>query len=154
LSEKPKIIYPLVLLWALLGIIFITIGSYSLDLSLGISGTNNDLPLYWTSMLFFGTFFLTTALIIFGSIFLIFGYETFRGRAWAWDAGIIISTIFIVIFGFMLGSITATALLFLNNFSIQTLVTVMVLFLSDLGVIFLITRPSVKIYMKGEIKKE
>jgi len=105
-------------------------------------------------MLFFGTFFLTTTLIIFGCIFFIFGYETFKGKAWAWDAGIIISTIFIVIFGFMLASITITALLFLNEFSnefsIQALVAVMILFLSDLGVIFLITRPTVKLYMKGE----
>jgi len=150
LSERPKILYPLVILWSVLGVIFVTIGLYSLDLSLGIHGTPNALPEYWTAMLFFGTFFLTTALIIFGCIFLIFAYETFRARAWAWDAGIIISTIFIVIFGFMLASITTTALLFLNDFTIQTLVTVMVLFLSDLGVIFLITRPSIKLYMKGE----
>jgi len=150
LSERPKILYPLIALWALLGIIFIALGIYSLDLSVAISEGSSDLSSNLMAILFFQTFFFTTALIIFGCIFFIFAYEIFKGKAWAWDAGIIISTIFIVIFGFMLGSITATALLFLNDFSIQTLVTVMVLFLSDLGVIFLITRPNVKVYMKGE----
>ena len=134
----------------MLGIMFIIIGSYSLDISMSINKNPDALSLYWTAMLFFGAFFLTTALIIFGCIFLIFAYETFKGKAWAWNAGIIISTIFIVIFGFMLGSITITALLFLHKFTIQTLVAVMILFLSDLGIIFLITRPNIKVYMKSE----
>jgi len=150
LIERPKIIYPLIALWSLLGTIFITLGLYSLDLSFFIIQHPEELPPFWNAMLFFGTFFLTTALMIFGCIFLIFSYHTFKGKAWAWDAGVIISTIFIVIFGFMLGSIMTTALLFANEFSIQTLVAVIILFLSDLGIIFLITRPNIKEYMHME----
>jgi len=146
LNSRPKILYPLVALWALLGLTFIILGAYSSELLIYIVS-----PQYisssWDAMLFFGFVFIATAFLIFGSIFVIFSYETFKGRSWAWNAGIIISTIFIVIFSFMLASIMLTALQFRDNFTIQVLEASVISFLIDLGIIFLITRPAIKEYM-------
>ena len=146
MSEKPNTLYLLITLWALLGAIFIILGVYSLELSMYILSTA-AFPENWSAMLFFEMFFLTTSLLIFGGIFLIFSYETFRVKSWVWDAGIIISTIFIVIFSFMLASTTLTTLIYQNDFAIQTLIAVMISLFVDLGIVFLITRPSIKVYM-------
>jgi len=101
-------------------------------------------------MIFFMTFTETITLLVFGCIFTVFAYETYRCKSWVWNAGIIISTIFIVIFSFLLASLMLTALLFPNNeFSIPALITIMLTFLVDLGIIFLLTRPSVKLYFKN-----
>ena len=145
MNNKPKILYLLVTLWALLGLVFIILGIYSLDLLIYILSPKG--PTNWEAMLFFGMVFLTTALLIFGSIFVIFSYETYKAKTWAWNAGVIISTIFIVIFSFMLASIMLTALQFRDNFTIQTLEASVISFLIDLGIIFLITRPAIKEYM-------
>jgi len=150
LSKKPKILYLLVVLWITLAVILLILGYLSLELSIYIIQHTSEI-LAWDSMLFFGMVFLTTALLIFGAIFILFAYETFRGKAWVWNAGVIISTIFIVIFGFMLASIMFTALQFRDDFTITTLEAAVVSFLTDLGIIFLITRPNIKEYM---LKKE
>ena len=146
MSGKPRTLYLLIALWALLGTIFIILGVYSLQLLMSILSTGN-FEAEWSAMLFFEMFFLTTSLLIFGGIFLIFSYETFKVKSWVWNAGIIISTIFIVIFSFMLASTTLTALIYKNEFAIQTLVSVMISLFVDIGIVFLITRPSVKVYM-------
>lgn len=145
MNNKPKILYLLVTLWILLGLVFIILGIYSLDLLIYLLSPKG--PTGWEAMLFFGMVFLTTVLLIFGAIFVIFSYETYKGKTWVWNAGIIISTIFIVIFSFMLASIMLTALQFRDNFTIQTLEASVISFLIDLGIIFLITRPAIKEYM-------
>lgn len=147
MSEKPNTLYLLVTLWALLGTIFIILGFYSLQLSMLILSSDIIIPPKWEAMLFFQMFFITTSLLIFGGIFLIFSYETFKVKSWAWNAGIIISTIFIVIFSFMLASTTLTTLIYQNEFAILTLISVMISLFVDLGIVFLITRPSIKVYM-------
>jgi len=146
LNDKPKILYLLVTLWALLGLTFIILGAYSLELLIYMT-SKEYVTTSWDAMLFFGMVFITIAFLIFGSIFEIFSVETFKGKAWAWNAGIIISTIFIVIFSFMLASIMLTALQFRDNFTIQTLEASIISFLIDLGIIFLITRPAIKEYL-------
>ena len=147
MNNKPKILYLLVTLWALLGLVFIILGVYSLVLLRHILSPEYVYSTGWEAMLFFGMVFITTAFLIFGSIFLIFSYETYKAKTWAWNAGVIISTIFIVIFSFMLASIMFTALQFRDNFTIQTLEASLISFLIDLGIIFLITRPAIKEYM-------
>ena len=148
MNDKPKILYLLVTLWALLGLTFIILGLYSLELLIYMT-SSEYVATSWDAMLFFGMVFIATAFLIFGSIFVIFSIETYKAKAWAWNAGIIISTIFIVIFSFMLASIMLTALEFRDNFTIQTLEASIISFLIDLGIIFLITRPSIKAYLKN-----
>lgn len=148
LSDKPKILYLLVGLWALLALTFIILGLYSLELLVYMISPKYA-PTDWDAMLFFGMVFITTVFLIFGIIFAIFASETYKGKAWVWNAGVIISTIFIVIFSFMLASIMLTALQFRDNFTIQTLEASVISFLIDLGIIFLITRPAIKEYMKN-----
>lgn len=147
MNDKPKLLYALSTLWALLGLIFLILGVLSLFLAIYILSPESEYSSFYP-MLFFGAFFLTTALLVFGCIFVIFAYETYKAKMWAWNAGVIISTIFIVIFSFMLGSIMITALLFRDPyFSIPVLLVIMIVFLNDLGIIFLITRPIIKKFM-------
>ena len=148
---KTKYLYLLVLAWIVFGILFIYVGYLSLDIALYTVS-----PSYPTSeeanwakpMLFFGTCLATTTLLVFGCIFFIFSYETCKGKSWVWNAGVIISTIFLVIFGFMLASLMVTTLLFTSAFTVRTLIIITIIFLVDLGVIFLITRPQIKSYFE------
>jgi hypothetical protein len=147
MTDKPKYLNWLILLWLLFAAIFFYLGYFSLTLALWIFSaeyTALGLPSWTTSMLFFWSFMATITLLVFGGIFVLFSYETYRLRTWVWNAGVIISTIFIVIFSFLLASLMITALLFKNEFAVQTLITIMLTFLVDLGIVFLITRPSIK----------
>jgi hypothetical protein len=154
--EKPKYLTALVLLWAILGIMFIILGLLSLNLTIWIFSaeyTDLGLPNWATSMIFFMTFTETTTLLVFGSIFLVFSYETYKVKSWAWNAGLIISTIFLVIFSFLLASLMITTLIFpYNEFTVPALIEIMVIFLVDLGIIFLLTRPAIKIYFEKQKK--
>jgi hypothetical protein len=105
-------------------------------------------PSFYDPMVFFSYLMFAISMLVFGVIFIIFSYETYTGRKWAWNAGIIFSTIFLVIFGFLMVSLMITALVFMDTrFSIPMLIAVMIAFLTDLGIIFFITRPNVKAYM-------
>ena len=146
MSERPKILYLLIGLWIIFSAIFIILGYYALDLVAYIASPASGWAI-WYPMLFFGNLMITTILFVFGCIFLIFSYEIFKGKSWVWNAGVIISTIFIVIFSFVMGSLMITAIFFRDAFTVNTLIAVMLSFLVDLGIIFLITRPNIKSYM-------
>jgi hypothetical protein len=149
--EKPKILYGLIGLWIVLAIIFYSIGYWSLQTLIYIWSPESGYTA-WYPLLFWGSLFVTTSMGVFGSIFLIFAYETYAGKSWAWAAGIIISTIFIVIFSFMMASLMITALIFSgveDQTLIPMLILVMIAFLVDLGIIFLTTRPNIKEYLKS-----
>jgi len=151
--KKPKYLISLVLLWILFGAIFLGLGISSLTLTIWIFSSEYNaliMPNWVTPMIFFMTFTETTTLLVFGCIFAIFAYETYQCKSWVWNAGIIVSTIFIVIFSFLLASLMLTALLFTDEFSVQTLITIMLTFLVDLGIIFLLTRPHIKIYFEKQ----
>ena len=99
-------------------------------------------------MLYFGTLLSTITWFVFASLFAFFSYGTVKGRKSVWSAGIIISTIFIVILGLMLASLLATLLVFLNYFSVLGLITVIIAFLIDLALVFCLTRSTTKIYFE------
>ncbi len=153
MSDKPRYLFPLVLLWIVLGLIFIILGLFSLNLTIWIFSpeyTSYGIIDWATSMIFFMTFTETTTLLVFGSLFLIFSYETYKGKSWVWNAGVIISTIFLVIFSFLLASLMISTLLFPNDFTVPALIEGMITVLVDLGIIFLLTRPSIKIYFEKQ----
>ena len=153
MSDKPRYLFPLVLLWITLGLIFIILGLLSLNLTIWVFSpeyTSYGIIDWATSMIFFMTFTETTTLLVFGSIFLIFSYETYKGKSWVWNAGVIISTIFLVIFSFLLASLMISTLLFPNDFTVPALIEGMITVLVDLGIIFLLTRPSIKIYFEKQ----
>jgi uncharacterized protein YacL len=83
---------------------------------------------------------------VFSALFVIFAYATFREKIWAWTTGIIISTIFLAVFGLMLASFMVNAVTFFDWFSINGLVSVVLSFVADLGIIFFLTRPATKKY--------
>ena len=146
---KSKYLHLLILAWIIFGLMFICVGYKSLEIALYTVSSNypTSEEVDWTKpMLFFGTCLATTTLFVFGCIFFIFSYETWKNKRWVWDAGVIISTIFLVIFGFMLASLMITTLVFINEFTVQILIIVIIIFLIDLSVIFLITRPQIKSY--------
>ena len=152
MTEKPRAIYIVSALWLVLSLIFILWGIYSLDILVDVSEWKELGKL--VPVLFFGFLISTISWFVFSSIFVILAYASFKRDIWAWSTGVIISTIFLAIFGLMLAAFMVTAVLFLDFFSVAGLVSVVISFITDLGVIFYLTRPSVKIYLlKDELKK-
>jgi hypothetical protein len=145
MSSKPKIIYYIILLWLALSSIFVLWGSFSFGILVQIEGWTKDLRAL-TPQVFFGYLISTIVWFVFSSVFVIFAYATYRGENWCWTTGLIISTIFIIIFGFMLAAFMVTSVKFLDWFTVYGLITVVLSFLTDLGIIFLITRPTTKLY--------
>jgi len=144
MSEKPRTIYILVLLWLALSGIFVLWGIYSLLILLQIPE--------WTELgalrepIHFGYLISTIVWFVFSSLFIIFSYATFKADSWAWTTGIIISTIFLIIFGLMLSSFMVNAYLFRDWFSVTGLITVVLSFLTDIGIVIYLTRPMTKLY--------
>lgn len=145
MSNRPKIIYYLIILWLILSSIFILWGGFSFVILVQIEGWTKDLRAL-SSQVFFGYLISTIVWFVFSCLFLIFAYATYRGDNWCWTTGLIISTIFIIIFGFMLAAFMVTSVLFFDWFSVYGLINVVLTFLTDLGIIFLITRPTTKLY--------
>jgi hypothetical protein len=144
MSNRPKIIYMIILLWLSLSIIFIFWGYYSYTYVVRIPQWNDLGTLI--PPLHFGYLLSTIVWFIFSSLFILFAYGTFKRDSWAWTTGIIISTVFIIIFAFMLAALMINAILFFDIFSVYGLITVVLSFLANIGISFLLTRPNAKIY--------
>jgi hypothetical protein len=144
MTKRPLLIYILILLWLTICFIFFSWGTYSLQVYLAIQ----DWPAVKAvaSILNFGFLISTIVWFVFSFLFIVFAYATFRGDIWAWTSGIIISTIFLVIFGFMLAAFMINAILFLDPFSVLGLVTVVISFMTDIGIVYCLTRPNTKLY--------
>lgn len=147
MGERPKVIYILMLLWLSLSAIFVMWGIFSLTLVLQIPNWYKWLE-DLTPQLHFGYLISTIVWFVFSFLFILFAYATFRKDSWVWTTGIIISTIFLVIFGLMLAAFMVNAVMFLDWFSVAGLVTVVISFLIDLGIIFYLTRPPTKLYFE------
>lgn len=146
MNEKPKNIYILILLWLALSAIFVMWGGFSLVIVLQIPSWHELGPLL--PQLHFGYLISAIVWFVFSSLFILFAYGTLRGDSWVWTTGIIISTIFLAIFGLMLAAFMVNAVMFLDWFSVAGLVTVVLSFLTDLGIIFYLTRPATKLYFE------
>ena len=145
--ERTKAIYILILLWLALSTIFVIWGGYSLKIVLDIP-TWVELKEILLSILYFGYTMSAIVWFVFSSLFLIFAYGTFRRESWVWTTGLIITTIFLAVFGLMLASFMVTAIVYPNIFSVGGLITTVLSFLIDLGIVFYLTRPVVKIYFE------
>ena len=146
MNERPKIVYILILLWIALSVIFVAWGVFSLAIVIQIPTWQEIRPVI--PQLHFGFLISTIVWFVFSSLFILFSYATFRRDSWAWTTGIIISTIFLVIFGLMLAAFMINAIMFLDWFSIAGLITVVLSFIIDLGIIFYLTRPSTRLYFE------
>lgn len=146
MNERPKIVYILILLWIALSVIFVIWGVFSLAIVIQIPTWQEIRPVI--PQLHFGYLISTIVWFVFSSLFIIFSYATFRRDSWAWTTGIIISTIFLVIFGLMLAAFMINAIMFLDWFSIAGLITVVLSFIIDLGIIFYLTRAPIKLYFE------
>ncbi|MEF8848074.1 MAG: hypothetical protein V5A68_02965 [Candidatus Thermoplasmatota archaeon] len=150
--DKPKSLYFLGLLWITLCGIFVVWDFISLNLSLAVlSWPPTEFSSIY-SLLFFGTTMSAITWPVFACVFIWIAYGTFKGKSWVWYPGVIISTTFLVIFGLMLPAFMVTAIFFMDLFSVAGLITTVISFLIDLALIFLLTRPQVKIYL--DIKSE
>ncbi len=152
MKERPKQLYLLVVLWPLLSTIFIAWGAYSLTFVLQIPNWTppphqQDLVLVY-QMLYFGTLVSTITWFVFSGLFLVFSYLLWTAKSWAWTAGLIISTIFIIILGMMLAAFMVTTIVFLDFFPVLGLITVILAFLIDLGLIYGLTRPQMKLFIE------
>jgi hypothetical protein len=155
MTEKPKTIYILVLLWLSLTAIFLVWGQFSLDIFLKLPEWTAQHPEleYLISQLNFGYLISTIVWFVFSSLFVVFAYATFRKDTWAWSTGLIISTIFLIIFSIMLAAFMINAIMFLDWFSVAGLVTVVLSFVIDLGIVFFLTRPVTKIFFENNIEE-
>jgi hypothetical protein len=142
--KRPILIYILILLWLAICFIFFSWGTWSLQIYLYIPDWQAIQAV--APILNFGFLISTIVWFVFSFLFIVFAYATFRGDIWAWTSGIIISTIFLVIFGFMLAAFIINAILFLDLFSVLGLITVVISFMTDIGIVFLLTRPNTKLY--------
>ena len=146
METKPKNAWALIILWCLMSGMFILWGSYSLTFVLDIPSWGDTTLSSIYPMLYVGTFLSTITWFVLACLLLVFAYCTLKAKSWIWTAGIIISTVFIVVLGFMLASFMVTAVLFMESFAILGLVTIVINFLIDLGILYFITRPNVKNY--------
>lgn len=153
MNERPKIIYILVLLWLTLSAIFVLWGGYSLVVVLdipnwvaeGLADSEGLVPI-----LHFGYLMSTIVWFVFSSLFLLFSYATFKKDRWVWSTDLIISTIFLAIFGLMLASFMINTVMFMDYFSVSGLITVILSFLIDIAIIFCLTRPATKQYFEQD----
>lgn len=143
-DKRPKLVIITALLWLVLSVIFIIWGGFSLSMVFQIPGWN-EIPTL-KPMLHFGYLMATIVWFVFAAIFIIFVYNIFKGKSWVWTTGLIISTIFLVIFALMLAPLMVNAVMFMDPFSILGLITVVISFIIDLGIVFCLTRPITKIY--------
>lgn len=146
MTERPKICYLLTILWPLLSLIFILWGSYSIEFVLSIPGWPPTGPTGIYPLMLFGTLLSTIVWLVFSGLFIAFSFGTYMGKKWVWTAGVIISSLFLIVFSLMLGSFMVTAIIFPSFFSVAGLNTVVFAFLIDLGIIYFITRPDTKFY--------
>lgn len=143
--ERPKTLYALIILWLLLSCVFLAWGYYSLDWIRIILSWPSDSPDYALfSFLFFSNLVSLISWLVFAVLFFAFAYGTYTLKKWVWTSGLIISTIFVVIFALMLASFMTTALLYMDIFSVAGLATVIISLLIDLGIIYCLTRLKVK----------
>jgi hypothetical protein len=96
------------------------------------------------SFLFFSNLLSFVSWLVFAILFMGFAYGSFKIKKWVWTSGLIIASIFIVIFALLLASFMTTAILFMDLFSVIGLVTVIITFLIDLGIIYCLTRLNIK----------
>jgi hypothetical protein len=146
MNERPKIAYILILLWIALSVIFVMWGVFSLIIVIQIPTWEEIRPVI--PQLHFGYLISTIVWFVFSSLFILFSYATFRKDRWVWTTGVIISTIFLVIFSLMLAAFMINAIMFRDWFSIVGLITVVLSLNIDLGIIFYLTRPPIKLYFE------
>ena len=147
MAKGVRSIFILSLLWLALSVMFVIWGIFSLDILVDVGKWKELGSLI--PMMFFGFLISTILWFVFSSIFVILAYASMRHDSWAWSTGMILSTIFLAIFGFMLAAFMVTAILFLDFFSVAGLVTVVISFITDMGIIFYLTRPTVKLHLLG-----
>lgn len=146
MTESQKIIYILMLLWGALSAIFIIWGGWSLVYLLKVQewGVENPELIKLIPILHFGYLMSTIIWFVFSSVFLIITYGTLRRDQWVWSTGLIMSTIFLIVFGLMLTAFIINALVFFDQFSVLGLTTTIITFIIDLGIVFFLTRPKTK----------
>jgi len=149
-TERPKIIHILILLWAALSAIFILWGGYSLIYLLQVQewGIENPELIKLIPILHFGYLMSTIIWFVFSSVFLVITYGTLKRDHWVWSTGLILSTIFLAVFGLMLTAFIINALVFFDQFSVTGLITTIITFMIDLGIVFFLTRPKTKEYFE------
>jgi hypothetical protein len=159
LTKKNKTIILLILLWGTLAGLFLIWGVNAFITLINIPNWPAEFAEYPLAMdqfdkivpiLYLG--YLTSACIglVFSFVFVIVAYGIYKKDQWVWPTGLIFSTIFLTIFGFLLASFMINAVIFKDEFSIIGLIIVIIAFLTDLGVIFLHTRPATKLYFEDK----
>ena len=155
MTDKNKTIYILILLWATLAGLFLIWGINSLMTLIDIPNWPAEVPPSFQEqfdkivpILYLGYLTSTSIALVFSSVFVIVAYAIYKKDHWVWSTGLIFSTIFLAIFGFLLASFMVNTVIFKDEFSIIGLIIVILAFITDLGVVFFHTRPATKLYFE------
>ena len=146
MKTRPRSLYLSVILFILLAVIFGYWGYFAIDTLIQLPSLTGDLPLKIISSLYW--FYLIGTLIWIGNAGLssILAYGLFKRLNWAYTTALIFTTLVIaaltiMLIGFMVGLVK-----FQDMFSIIGIVTNIIALLIDLIIVFLITRPSMKLF--------
>lgn len=157
LTDKNRTIYLLILLWGTLAALFLIWGINAFITLIDIPNWTTTVPSSFQEqfdkivpILYLGYLTSTSIALVFSFVFVIVGYGIYKKDNWVWSTGLIFSTIFLTIFGFLLASFMINVVIFKDEFSIIGLVIVIIAFLTDLGIIFLHTRPATKLYFEDK----
>jgi len=153
MATRPRLIYTLILLFIGLSAIFCFWGGYSILVLIQIPRWEGSIDPILIPLLFFGYLTSTIVWFTFSAVFVIFAYGTLRGDSWIWSTGLIITTIFLVVLGIMMGSLMVNSIMFLDLFSVTGLITTILAFIGDLAVVYYLTRPAAKIYFESIVRK-
>lgn len=157
MTDKNKTIYFLILLWVTLAGLFLIWGVNAFITLIDVPSWTAEVPPSFQEqfdkivpILYLGYLTSASIALVFSFVFVIVAYGIYKKDNWVWSTGLIFSTIFLTIFGFLLASFMINAVIFKDEFSIIGLIIVIIAFLTDLGVIFLHTRPATKLYFENK----
>ncbi|MBN2065763.1 MAG: hypothetical protein JW771_03025 [Candidatus Thermoplasmatota archaeon] len=146
--EKPRLIYVLSLLLLTVGVLFLRLGIFSIEILLDMSNWYSKVPVSLIYILHFWYLVSAIASIVLASSFFVLLYATIKRYHWARNAGIVLSTLYLIVFGMLLAALMVNSVIFHDEFSIASLVTIIVAFFLDFGIVFLLTRPAVRLYFQ------
>ena len=129
MTDKNKTIYILILLWVTLAGLFLIWGVNSFMTLIDVPNWPAEVPPSFqvkfdkiVPILYVGYLTSTSIALVFSSVFIIVAYAIYRKEHWVWSTGLIFSTIFLTIFGFLLASFMINAVIFKDEFSIIGLI--------------------------------
>ncbi len=145
---KTRLIYLLSLLWLVVGALFLRLGIFSIMVLVDMPTWYSKVPTSLIYILHFWYLVSTIANVVIAGTFFVLSYATIKRYPWARNTGIVISTLCLIILGVLIVALMANSVIFLDDFSVLGLVTIIITFFLDFGIVYLLTRPAIRLYFQ------